>query len=341
MGSASWLGQTSQPSCCSSGETTAVRLPAKSRLQHLLGLLARLSDSAWSVCCSSLILEPCITCWLAGPALFIHTCPSPLQCGGQSQPAAPPKREEEATRASADRDAAGGCSALHGKSAGAQTLLAAACLLPDWQACAVQLTTSPFLHMPSTAMQAARRSKLATSLARARLAVTEQRRTDPLWVPTAAGRGGSIGCGVCPSCRQVRLWAVGVWLWPGSTAACPCCCCWWCCRLLPLATAHCTALRCPGPPLLQPWRTDLGSCMRQAAAKAAGHNEKMIVDLLAADPSYRTGGQVLVVRVVNWGGWAVPFLIVLAALQHTTPVGEIVGSMLAASGGKGEAGMLF
>ena len=60
--------------------------------------------------------------------------------------------------------------------------------------------------------------------------------------------------------------------------------------------ANCT---CPAASQLQPWRTDLGGCQRKATAKAAGHSEKAVLEMLACDKMLCRGG----FHVVLWLGF--------------------------------------
>lgn len=58
-------------------------------------------------------------------------------------------------------------------------------------------------HTPP--LQEAQAAKVAQGLPRAKQAVEQARRADPLWV-RAHVRGGVRGtCGTCPACRQVSL----------------------------------------------------------------------------------------------------------------------------------------
>ncbi len=65
---------------------------------------------------------------------------------------------------------------------------------------------------------------------------------------------------------------------------------------------------CPAASQLQPWRTDLGGCQRKATAKAAGHSEKAVLEMLACDKMLRMGG----FHVVLWLGLAATHRIRLA-----------------------------
>ena len=54
-----------------------------------------------------------------------------------------------------------------------------------------------------------------------------------------------------------------------------------------LASLH---FNSPAASVPQPWRTDLGGCQRKATAKAAGHNERAVIEMMVCDRGLRSGG---------------------------------------------------
>lgn len=74
--------------------------------------------------------------------------------------------------------------------------------------CASSPSTTARLPCPAPPPlpQAAKQAKAAQGLPRAKEAVQQARRADPLWVSAnARGARAAVTCGVCPACRQVSL----------------------------------------------------------------------------------------------------------------------------------------